>query len=289
MFAIHVVSFHASRHLCYIILTSILKLSGRNLAWRVKHLQRAPCANFQPVVVNPWTLEDVPSHRKNGPWIPGDRLQAIHINDDAAEDPVDAAEQAIIVDQDDQDDDAEEDFTNPDGEGTQLDGSPQDVEKDHDSTLTTQQSSDEQNAAVLLTTAAAGNAQVTTSPSVEDDDVAMEDASEQDDSVEDSDAHSNTELEKTTRATSPASEDAFDDGSRTNWCVCNGEDTGTSMILCDNAKDPICEGKWYHPTCVDMTRPPPKKMDWYCPDCRKKLKLGVYSNGCVTQGRKATK
>jgi hypothetical protein len=30
-------------------------------------------------------------------------------------------------------------------------------------------------------------------------------------------------------------------------------------------------------------------MDWYCPDCRKKLKLGVYSNGCVTQGRKATK
>jgi hypothetical protein len=267
-----------------------INFSGRNLAWRVKHLQRAPCANFQPVVVNPWTLEDVPSHRKNGPWIPGDRLQAIQINDYAAEDSVHAGEQAIIVDQDDQDDDAEEEFINPDGEGTQLDGSPQDVDKDHDSTLITQQSIDEQGATVLLTTAAVENAQDTTSRPIEDDDVAMQDAaSEQDDSAEDSDTRSNTEHEKTTLATSPASEEEFDDGSRTNWCVCNGEDTGTSMILCDNAKDPICEGKWYHPTCVDMTRPPPKTMDWYCPDCRKKLKLGVYSNGCVTRGRKATK
>jgi hypothetical protein len=248
-------------------------------------LQRAPCAKFTPVIVNPWTLEDVPTHRKNGPWIPGDRRQAVQINDNT-EGPVDADEQAIIVDQDD---DAEEDFTSPDGEGTQLDGPQQDADKDHDSTLSTQQSTDEQDAAVLLTIAAAENAQDTTSPAIEDGDVAMQDASDQNDSAEDSDTHSNTEHEKTTRATSPASEEDFDDGSRTNWCVCNGEDTGTSMILCDNAKDPICEGKWYHPSCVDMTRPPPKNMDWYCPDCRKKLKLGVYSNGCVTQGRRATK
>jgi hypothetical protein len=270
-------------------ITLILMFSGRNLAWRVKHLRRDPCEKFKPVIVNPWIPGNVPSNRKNGPWIPGDRHQAIEINDDA-EDAVNTDEQAMVVDQDD--DDAEEDFTSPDGEGIQLNDSLQDVDKDNDATLTTQQGTEEQNAALLLSTAAAETAQDTTLPSIDDDDddVAMQDALEQDDSAEDSDTHSNTEHEKTTRSTSLANEEehdpADDDPARNLWCICNGEDNGTPMILCDNADDPNCKGKWYHRTCVDMGGQSTEKIDWYCRDCRKKLKLGVYSNGCVAQGRK---
>jgi hypothetical protein len=261
-------------------------LSGRNLAWRVKHLRRDPCEKFKLLIVNPWIPENVPSNHKSGPWIPGDRHQAIEISDDA-EDAVDTDEQAMVVDQDD---DAEEDFTSPDGEGTQLNDSQQDVNKDNDSTSTTQQSTEEQDAALLLSTAAAETAQDITLPSVDDDDVAMQDALEQDDSAEDSDAHSNTEVEKTTRSISLADEEehdpADDDPARKLWCICNGEDNGTPMILCNNADDPDCKGKWYHRICVDMGGQSTEKIDWYCGDCRKKLKLGVYSNGCVAQGRK---
>jgi hypothetical protein len=258
--------------------------SGRNLAWTVKHLQRAPCEKFQPVIVNPWIPVDVPSNRTHLPWILGDRHQAIEISDDA-EDPVDPDEQETIVE--DQDVDVEEDFSLPDGEGTQLDRSPQDIDKDNDSTLTTQQSLNKQGATVLLSTAAAEIAMDTTSPSThDDDDIAMQDASEQNDS-----AAISSENEKPSQPTSLASEDEsdHDESGRTLWCVCNGEDTGTSMTQCHNHNDPACKGKWYHHTCVDLTRPPPKHMDWYCDDCRKKLKLGVYSNGCVDKTRTVDK
>jgi hypothetical protein len=287
MFAIQVVSFYTIRCLPLFKLSLIL-FSGRNLAWRVKHLRRDPCEKFKPVVVNPWIPENVPSIRKNGPWIPGDRHQAIEINDDA-EDAVNTDEQAMVVDSYD----AEEDFTSPEGEGTQLNDSLQDVDKDNDSALTTQQSTEEQDAALLLSTAVAETAQDTSLSPVDDDDdndVAMQDALQQDDSAEDSDTHSNTEVEKTTRSTSLANEDehdpADDDPARNLWCICNGEDNGTPMVLCNNADDPDCKGKWYHRTCVNMERQSTDKIDWYCGDCRKKLKLGVYSNGCVAQGRK---
>ena len=246
---------------------------------------------------------DVPSNHKHLPWIPGDRHQAIDINDDA-EDPLDLDEQEAtvvdhdvdVVDQDvdveDQDVDVEEDFSLPDGEGTQLDDFPQNIDKGDDSTLTTQQSMDEQGATVLLSTAAAEIAPDTTSPSTDDDaDIAMQDVSEQNDSAAKSSVRSNTDEGKPTQPTSPASEEEsdHDESGRTLWCVCNGEDTGTSMTQCHNHKDPACKGKWYHHTCVDLTRPPPKHMDWYCGDCRKKLKLGVYSNGCVDKTRTVDK
>jgi hypothetical protein len=234
---------------------------------------------------------DAPSNRKHLPWIPGDRHQAIEINDDT-EDPLDLYEQeATVVDQDvdveDQGIDVEEDFSLPDGEGTQLDDSPQNIDKDNDSTLTTQQSINEQSATVLLSTAAAETAQDTTPPSTDDDDdddddVAMQDVLDQNDS-----AAISSEDQKPTQPTSLASGDESDsdEPGRTLWCICNGEDTGTSMTQCHNHNDPACRGKWYHHTCVDLIRPPPKTMDWYCGDCRKKLKLGVYSNGCVDKTR----
>lgn len=259
--------------------------SGRNLAWTVKHLQRAPCEKFQPVIVNHWTYV-VPSNQKHSPWIPGDRHQAIEINEDA-EDSVDLNEQEVMavdraVDVEDQDVVVEEDFPIPDGEGTQLDDSPQDIDKGNDSTLTTQQSINEQSATVLLSTAAAETAEDTTSPSTDDDDVAMQDVLEQNGSTAIS-----SENQKPTQPTSLASGDESDsdEPGRTLWCVCNGEDTGTSMTQCHNHSDPACRGKWYHHTCVDLIRPPPKTMDWYCGDCRKKHKLGVYSNGCVDKTR----
>jgi hypothetical protein len=264
----------------------ILMFSGRNLAWRVKHLRRDPCEKFKPVVVNPWNPENVPLTHKSGPWIPGDRHQAIEIDDDAG-DAVNTDEQPIIVQQEDE---MEEEFMSPDGEGTQLNDSQQDVDKHDDSTFTTQQSIDGRDAALLLSTAAAEAAQAISSPSVGDDDVAMQDVPEQDNSAEDSDAHSNTEHQKTTRSASLTDEvehnPADDDPARKLWCICNGEDNGTLMILCNNADDPKCKGKWYHRRCVDMGGQSTETIDWYCGDCRKKLKLGVYSNGCVAQGRK---
>lgn len=265
-----------------------IDFSGRNLAWKVKHLRRAPCEKFQPVVVNPWiSAEGVPSNHNQLPWIPGDRQhQPIEINDDA-EDSADQHEQAIVVDQDD---DMEEDFTEIDGEGTQLNNSPYNIGKDNDSTLTTQQSIDEPDDTVLLNTVTAETVQDVRSLSIDDDDVAMQDVLEQNDSSAGSSTPNNTDNDKPTQPTYPDNEEdpniAPDDKGRTNWCICNGEYTGSIMIECKNCEDPDCKGKWYHITCVGLARPPAKNVDWYCEDCRKKLKLGVYSNGCVAQSRK---
>lgn len=265
-----------------------VEYSGRNLVWKVSHLRRAPREKFRPVVVNPWiSAEDVPSNYNHNqlPWIPGDRLRPVEINDDT-EDPANPDEDADVADQDD---DMEGDFTEIDGEGTQL-GSPHNIDKDKDSTLTTQQSIDEHDDTVLLNTVAAEAVQDTRSPSIDDENITMQDVLEQNDSAEDSPTPNDTENEKPTQPTSPDSEDdpdpTSDDQDRTNWCICDGEYTGSTMIECKNCEDPDCKGKWFHTACVELARPPAKTVDWYCGDCRRKLKLGVYSNGCVDQSRK---
>lgn len=262
-----------------------VEYSGRNLVWKVNHLRRAPCEKFRPVIVNPWiSAEGVPSNHNQLPWIPGDRLRPVEINGDA-EEPADPDEDTMA----EQDDDMEEDFTEIDGEGTHLE-SPHNIDTDKDSTLTTQQSIDEQDDIVLLNTVAAEAVQDTRLPSVDDENITVQDVLEQIDSAEESSTPNNTENEKPTQPTSPDSEEdpdpASDDQGRTNWCICNGEYTGSIMIECKNCEDPDCKGKWYHTACVELARPPAKTVDWYCGGCRKKLKLGVYSNGCVDQSRK---
>lgn len=237
--------------------------------------------------MNPWiSAERVLPHHNRLPWIPGDRHRPIEINADA-EDSVDRDEQAVVVDRDD---DMEEDFTEIDGEGTQLDDSPRNIDKDNDSSLTTQQSTDAQDDTVLLNTVAVETAQDTRSLPVDDEDVTMQEVPEQNDSTAGSSIPNNTDNEKQTQPTSPDNEEdqnlASDDRGRTNWCICNGEYTGSIMVECKNFEDPDCKGKWYHTTCVELARSPAEDVDWYCGDCRKKLKLGIYSNGCVAPSRK---
>nr|POF15200.1 inhibitor of growth protein 3 [Quercus suber] len=67
------------------------------------------------------------------------------------------------------------------------------------------------------------------------------------------------------------------------YCVCGDVSWGT-MIACDNED---CEKEWFHLSCVGLSELPPRRTKWYCPDCRKKLKLGQASNGLVgrAQGR----
>ncbi|CAD0111860.1 unnamed protein product [Aureobasidium uvarum] len=268
------------------VLECLLYMRGRNLAWKTKHLRRAPSEMFQPVIVNPWVQEDVTLNRDNLPWIPGDRHQAIEINDDA-EDPVDTDEQAVIEQQD-----TEEDFTSPEGEGTQLDDTLQNVdEHDHSALQTIDQETDDQDPPLLPVTTAEATSH-TRSPANHNADIVMQDVPEQDDSEESSSAHSNPDHENPPHSTSKTSEEspnlAYDHPDRTLWCTCNGPDpeNGTYMVLCDNHEDNDCKGKWYHLSCVGLQRNPPKGLDWYCEDCRKKFNLGVYSNGCVDPKRK---
>lgn len=61
------------------------------------------------------------------------------------------------------------------------------------------------------------------------------------------------------------------------YCLCGDVSWGT-MIACDNDD---CEKEWFHLTCVALEELPPRRTKWYCPDCRKKLKLGVGNNGLV--------
>ncbi|WPG98470.1 Hypothetical protein R9X50_00126100 [Acrodontium crateriforme] len=82
----------------------------------------------------------------------------------------------------------------------------------------------------------------------------------------------------------PAFEPAeYVDPDEPRYCVCNNVSWGT-MIACDNDD---CEREWFHLSCVDLTELPPRRTKWYCPDCRKKLKVGQGSNGLVgrAQGR----
>ncbi|KAI4720011.1 hypothetical protein E4T48_03799 [Aureobasidium sp. EXF-10727] len=268
------------------VLECLLYMRGRNLAWKTKHLRRAPCEMFQPVVVNPWVREDVTLDRENLPWIPGDRHQAIEINDDA-EDAVNTEGQAAIEHRD-----TEEDFTSPDGEGTQLDDTLQDIDEDeHLAQPAIEQTTDDQDTALLPSPTAAETTHHTSSQANQNADTLMEDVPEQDDSEDNTSTHSTSSHENPpAHSTSPTNQDSLnlaqDNPDRTLWCICNGPDHGTYMVLCNNHEDNDCKGKWYHLSCVGLQRNPPKEVDWYCGDCRKKFNVGVYSNGCVDPKRK---
>lgn len=62
------------------------------------------------------------------------------------------------------------------------------------------------------------------------------------------------------------------------YCLC-GDVSWGNMIGCDNEES--CEKEWFHLACVGLTEPPPRRTKWYCPDCRKKLRVGVGTNGLV--------
>jgi hypothetical protein len=68
------------------------------------------------------------------------------------------------------------------------------------------------------------------------------------------------------------------DPSEPRYCTCDDISWGT-MIACDN--EATCEKEWFHLSCVGLDDLPPRRTKWYCPDCRKKLKLGVATNGLV--------
>ena len=61
------------------------------------------------------------------------------------------------------------------------------------------------------------------------------------------------------------------------YCTCGDVSWGT-MIACDNDD---CEKEWFHLTCVGLAELPPRRTKWYCPDCRRRLRLGVGTNGLV--------
>lgn len=61
------------------------------------------------------------------------------------------------------------------------------------------------------------------------------------------------------------------------YCICGDVSWGT-MIACDNDD---CEKEWFHLECVQLSGMPPRLTKWYCPDCRKKLRLGTTTNGLV--------
>ncbi|GAB7322127.1 hypothetical protein MBLNU13_g03148t1 [Cladosporium sp. NU13] len=69
------------------------------------------------------------------------------------------------------------------------------------------------------------------------------------------------------------------------YCTCGDVSWGT-MIACDNEEN--CEKEWFHLSCVGLEDLPPRRTKWYCPDCRKKLKLGVITNGLVGRVGSAT-
>ncbi|KAK4175234.1 hypothetical protein QBC36DRAFT_355314 [Triangularia setosa] len=55
------------------------------------------------------------------------------------------------------------------------------------------------------------------------------------------------------------------------YCLCNRVSFGT-MIQCDNIDQ--CKQEWFHLECVGLSDIPARTTKWYCPDCRKALKIG---------------
>ncbi|KAK4202740.1 hypothetical protein QBC40DRAFT_195746, partial [Triangularia verruculosa] len=55
------------------------------------------------------------------------------------------------------------------------------------------------------------------------------------------------------------------------YCLCNRVSFGT-MIQCDNIDQ--CKQEWFHLECVGLSDIPARTTKWYCPDCRKVLKIG---------------
>ncbi|KAH0026677.1 hypothetical protein KCU78_g4283, partial [Aureobasidium melanogenum] len=168
-------------------------------------------------------------------------------------------------------DDTQQNADEDDGadDETQLNSTEHQVDEDDDSALPSiEQTAAEQDSALQNTeqsivetdtdpppkTTATKSTYHTRSKAVQNADVTMEDAPEQDDSSQ-------------------------DDPDRI-YCICN-DTVGGTMVLCDNYKDSDCKGKWYHTACVNLWKAPPENVHWYCMDCRKKLGRGIFSNGCV--------
>jgi hypothetical protein len=83
----------------------------------------------------------------------------------------------------------------------------------------------------------------------------------------------------------PEEEQETIDPSEPRYCTCGDVSWGT-MIACDNEEN--CEKEWFHLSCVGLEDLPPRRTKWYCPDCRKKLKLGTSTNGLVGRVGSAT-
>jgi hypothetical protein len=95
-------------------------------------------------------------------------------------------------------------------------------------------------------------------------------------------SHNQPKTPTTTEA--PVEPEEYIDPDEPRYCVCGDVSWGT-MIACDNEDN--CEKEWFHLTCIGLEDLPPRRTKWYCPDCRKKLKLGMGTNGLVgrQQGR----
>ncbi|THZ09641.1 hypothetical protein D6C95_01130 [Aureobasidium pullulans] len=78
-------------------------------------------------------------------------------------------------------------------------------------------------------------------------------------------------------AATPVVEEEYIDPDEPRYCICGDVSHGT-MIACDND---TCEKEWFHLECVELTDLPGRRAKWYCPDCRKKLKVGLETNGIV--------
>lgn len=79
-------------------------------------------------------------------------------------------------------------------------------------------------------------------------------------------------------APEPQPEEELIDPNEPRYCVCGDVSWGT-MIACDNEDN--CEKEWFHLSCVGLEDLPPRRTKWFCPDCRKKLKMGQGTNGLV--------
>ena len=51
------------------------------------------------------------------------------------------------------------------------------------------------------------------------------------------------------------------------------------MIACDA---PNCPIEWFHFSCVCITNEPDSDEEWYCDECKSKLKLNKYNKLCYT-------
>lgn len=204
---------------------------GRNLGCKTRHLRRAPSEMFRPVVVNPWVREDVTLNQEHLPWIPGDRHETQPVgNNDDAEDAMATDQQARITDRQTavtneqaivvhQSEDEDTDLTIPDGESTQLAPAEQNVDEDDNrddinpALQNTEQETVEEEASLSPReeTPETKTTYRTRSQAVNNTDVTMQDASEQDES-------------------------SSDDPDRV-YCICQDLVDGGTMIQCDNHRD----------------------------------------------------
>ena len=56
------------------------------------------------------------------------------------------------------------------------------------------------------------------------------------------------------------------------YCYCK-RPTFNPMIACDGLD---CKIEWFHYACVNLTRTPPEKKKWFCPDCSRLKRKGLF-------------